>query len=159
MPGHSQRGDVTHVLRKRHSWPSYNVPYFAARPFWRPSSAAEDHIWRVGGYEVMQEKSKSDEFSFEKCPRALMFERASLPALYHLDPRSYSPWKLRKGGSRLLAIFPYGSHQVQPCPGPQRQRFDCKAWMIHWRGAMPAMASAHGVTSTRTSMRLGAQPA
>ena len=107
----------------------------------------------------MQEKSKSDEFSFEKCPRALMFERASLPALYHLDPRSYSPWKLRKGGSRLLAIFPYGSHQVQPCPGPQRQRFDCKAWMIHWRGAMPAMASAHGATSTRTSMRLGAQPA
>ena len=87
MPGHSQRGDVTDVLRQRHSWPSYNVPYFAARPF-RPRSAAKDHIWKVGGYEVMQEKSKSDEFSFEKCPRALMFERASFPAI--LSPYRFS---------------------------------------------------------------------
>ena len=64
MPGHSQRGDVTDVLRKQMSWPSYNVPYF-------------DHIWKVAGYEAMQKKTNTpDDFSFDKCPRALMFERA-----------------------------------------------------------------------------------
>lgn len=64
MPGHSQRGDVTHVLQKRMSWPSYNIPYF-------------EDIWKVGGYEAMQKKTHHpDDFSFDKCPRALMFERA-----------------------------------------------------------------------------------
>lgn len=64
MPGHAQRGDVTDVLRKQMSWPSYNVPYFA-------------DIWKVAGYEEMQKKTHTpDDFSFDKCPRALMFERA-----------------------------------------------------------------------------------
>lgn len=63
MPGHSQTGDVTHVLRNQHSWPSYNIPFFT-------------HIWKVGGYEHLQAKSGSDDFSFEQCPRAKMFERA-----------------------------------------------------------------------------------
>ena len=34
------------------------------------------HIWKVGGYEHLQAKSGSDDFSFEQCPRAKMFERA-----------------------------------------------------------------------------------
>ena len=63
MPGHSQTGDVTYVLRKQKSWPSYNIPFFT-------------HIWKVGGYEHLQAKSGSDDFSFERCPRAKMFERA-----------------------------------------------------------------------------------
>lgn len=37
----------------------------------------QDHIWKVAGYEAMQKKTNTpDEFSFDKCPRALMFERA-----------------------------------------------------------------------------------
>lgn len=35
-------------------------------------------IWKVAGYEEMQKKTHTpDDFSFDKCPRALMFERAS----------------------------------------------------------------------------------
>lgn len=41
------------------------------------SIITQDHIWKVAGYEAMQKKTNTpDDFSFDKCPRALMFERA-----------------------------------------------------------------------------------
>lgn len=67
MPGYSQRGDVTQVLRQQGSWPSYNIPYFK-------------DVWTIGGYGAMQAKAHSAEarnaFSFLESPRARMFARA-----------------------------------------------------------------------------------
>lgn len=82
MPGYSQRGDVTQVLRQQGSWPSYNIPYFK-------------DVWTVAGYGAMRAKMHSadarNEFSFTESPRARMFARArkdglgkSLSSLMHL---------------------------------------------------------------------------
>ncbi|CAE8637958.1 unnamed protein product [Polarella glacialis] len=64
MPGHSHRADVTEVLRRQGSWPSYNIPYFR-------------DIWAVGGYGEMQLKrpKNADRYSYERTFRALMFAR------------------------------------------------------------------------------------
>jgi hypothetical protein len=57
MPGYAHREDMTHVLKKSGSWPSYNVPYF-------------QDIWSVGGYPAMQlqHPKVADTYSFAKKP-------------------------------------------------------------------------------------------
>jgi hypothetical protein len=65
MPGHGRRSDVTRIAAKSGAWVSYNIPFF-------------DDIWQVGGWGAMQvsQPNMADEFSYERAPRALMFQRA-----------------------------------------------------------------------------------
>ena len=61
LPGMMMAADVTHVLRARGFWPSYNVPYFPA-------------IFNASGYPAMVAKFGA-QYSYDECPRALIFAR------------------------------------------------------------------------------------
>ena len=97
--GYALTGELFHssrccMLRLEPGYQKHDTDFFW-QPFWgkdwwifelvsqtlSPTSfvsiITQDHIWKVAGYEAMQKKTNTpDDFSFDKCPRALMFERA-----------------------------------------------------------------------------------
>ena len=75
MPGVVEFGDVTHVLRRQHYWPSYNVPYFQS-------------IYDISDQES-QVKKYGDFFTYNRTARALIFKRdhkniTDISSLYRL---------------------------------------------------------------------------
>lgn len=90
------------------------------------SIITQDHIWKVAGYEAMQKKTNTpDDFSFDKCPRALMFERARHlkeswqycdVSCFTVEPRRVkSPhwwqWMIFESYHQLHVFFFYGMGQ------------------------------------------------
>lgn len=61
IPGYFRREDLTQVLQKKTFWPSYNSPYFT------------DVFNKSGNAELVEKLG--DWFSYDKTPRALIFER------------------------------------------------------------------------------------
>ncbi|XP_077492894.1 putative phospholipase B-like 2 isoform X1 [Amblyomma americanum] len=62
LPGYSMSADVTTVLEKQGYWASYNIPFFPA-------------IFNASGLPGLVEQH-GDWFTYDRCPRALMFKRA-----------------------------------------------------------------------------------
>lgn len=54
-------GDMTQVLRQKHYWPSYNIPFF-------------EQIYDSGGYPLLKQ-AFGKYFSYDECARALIFGR------------------------------------------------------------------------------------
>lgn len=63
IPGFCQLADVTQELNQRGFWPSYNIPYFS-------------NIYNISGYPEQFVKYGNG-YSYENCPRALIFNRNS----------------------------------------------------------------------------------
>ena len=59
--GHVRADDVTYVLTGQSYWPSYNTPFF-------------EEIFNLSGSPANVEKY-GDWFTYDKTPRALIFER------------------------------------------------------------------------------------
>jgi len=66
MPGYFESADVTNVINSQGYWPSYNVPYFPK-------------IFEISGYAYM-EKIHGNFFSYEECPRAMIFRKKQAEA-------------------------------------------------------------------------------
>lgn len=62
LPGYSVSADITTVIEKQGYWATYNIPFF---PAIFNASGMDELVTRYGAW-----------FSYEKCPRALMFKRS-----------------------------------------------------------------------------------
>eukprot|EP01028_Stygiella_incarcerata_P004746 TRINITY_DN2062_c0_g1_i1.p1 TRINITY_DN2062_c0_g1~~TRINITY_DN2062_c0_g1_i1.p1 ORF type:complete len:552 (+),score=127.28 TRINITY_DN2062_c0_g1_i1:94-1749(+) len=61
IPGYVHSGDVSRVLADQGYWGSYNIPFF-------------QDVYNQSGYPAQKEKY-GDNYSYERCPRALIFKR------------------------------------------------------------------------------------
>ncbi|KAL3181438.1 hypothetical protein MRX96_036914 [Rhipicephalus microplus] len=63
LPGYSVSADVTSVVENQGYWASYNIPFFST-------------IYNVSGMPKLSAEH-GDWFTYDKCPRALMFKRGA----------------------------------------------------------------------------------
>ncbi|KAM9986622.1 hypothetical protein ACTFIY_011041 [Dictyostelium cf. discoideum] len=90
IPGQVLTADLTDILNEQGYWKSYNIPYF-------------ETIYNISGYSEKTDLPPSYQYSYEKCPRSLIFSRNASDVLnfedmkslmqfnnYKTDPLSYS---------------------------------------------------------------------
>ncbi|KAN0007312.1 hypothetical protein ACTFIU_000511 [Dictyostelium citrinum] len=90
IPGQVRTADLTDTLNDQGYWKSYNIPYF-------------ESIYNISGYSEKTDLPPSYQYSYEKCPRSLIFSRNASNVLnfedmkslmqfnnYKTDPLSYS---------------------------------------------------------------------
>merc|ERR1719498_681435 len=62
MPGYAMYRDLTTLLIENGYWASYNIPYF-------------EEIYRIAGYDKMNNATAWDTYNYKKNPRAKMFQQ------------------------------------------------------------------------------------
>lgn len=84
IPGRVVSKDMTDLINERGYWASYNIPYF-------------EEIYRESGFQAMYEASNfSDEWSYERAPRAKIFKRDAPTVSSYADMKHmirYNQWE------------------------------------------------------------------
>ncbi|KAK5576438.1 hypothetical protein RB653_007582 [Dictyostelium firmibasis] len=84
IPGQVKTEDLTQILNEQGYWKSYNIPYFQS-------------IYNISGYSEKIDLPPSYQYSYEKCPRSLIFSRNASEVLNFEDMKSlmqYNDYKI-----------------------------------------------------------------